>query len=255
MGLSLLSGWLHGGFPARSITVHDPFPSERLLSLARESGIAVNPERSAKASILVLAVKPQAAAQAAAGYQNLVKRGTLIISIMAGIDIDGLKGLFPRAGAIVRAMPNLPASVGWGATAAVASPGCSEKQREWATALLAGAAFVWVEREEQMDAVTAVSGSGPGYVFRFVECLARAGEDAGLPPRVAETLARATVSGAGQMLHLIGDPADRLRKHVTSPGGTTAAGLAILMEKDELGDLLRRAVAASAKRSRELASG
>jgi pyrroline-5-carboxylate reductase len=160
-------------------------------------------------------------------------------------------GLGPTA--IVRAMPNTPAQIGRGITAAVANPRVTPAAKALVTALLeAVGEVVWVEDEALIDAVTAVSGSGPAYVFLLAECLAEAGVEAGLPPEIAARLARATVAGAGELLNRSELPHYQLRRNVTSPGGTTAAALEVLMGEDGLGPLMRRAVVAATKRSREL---
>ncbi len=178
---------------------------------------------------------------------------TLVISILAGKTIANLAARAPQATAIVRAMPNLPASVGRGVTGVAASDAVGESQRATTTALLSGIGQVeWVPDESYIDAVTAVSGSGPAYVFHLVECLAEAGEAAGLPADVARRLARATIEGAGELLHRSPlDPAI-LRQNVTSPGGTTAAALEVLMADNGLKPLMKRAVAAAKRRAEEL---
>jgi pyrroline-5-carboxylate reductase len=177
-----------------------------------------------------------------------------VLSILAGKTIAGIKGALPGSQAVVRAMPNLAASIGRGATGAYASPGASVRQRAMAGALLAGNGLVeWVGSEDLIDAVTAVSGSGPAYVFHLVECLAQAGIAAGLEAEVARRLAQATVEGAGELMRTSGlDPAI-LRRNVTSPGGTTAAALEVLMAEDGLGPLMCRAVEAAKRRAGELA--
>jgi pyrroline-5-carboxylate reductase len=176
-----------------------------------------------------------------------------VVSILAGKRIGDLQARLPDASAIVRAMPNLPASVQRGVTGAAASPQVSKEQREIAHALLSGVGKVeWVETEDLIDAVTAVSGSGPAYVFHLTECLARAAEAEGLPPDLAARLARATVEGAGELMHRSDLAPGALRENVTSPGGTTAAALSVLMAEDGLEALMRRAVAAARRRAAEL---
>jgi pyrroline-5-carboxylate reductase len=203
----------------------------------------------------VLATKPQMLDEAAGPVDAIVGPGTVVISILAGKTIADLRARLPRARAIVRAMPNLPASIGRGATGAAASPEVDERQRLIADALLRSVGIVeWLPSEDLVDAVTAVSGSGPAYVFHLAECLAEAGVAAGLPADLAARLARATVTGAGELLLQSDlDPAS-LRRNVTSPGGTTAAALEVLMaERGGMAGLMRQAVAAAKRRAGELA--
>ena len=201
----------------------------------------------------MVAVKPQTAPEAMPALAPFVGGSTVTVSIMAGRTLRFLEGALPRA-ALVRAMPNTPAAIGRGITVAVANARVSPPQRELVHALLSAVGAVeWVEDEALMDAVTAVSGSGPGYVFLLAEAMARAGVAAGLPPALAATLARATVAGSGELLHRSPLDAASLRQNVTSPGGTTAAALEVLMGKDALEPLMTRAIAAATKRSRDLA--
>jgi pyrroline-5-carboxylate reductase len=254
MGFAMLQGWLALGLDPKTVIVIEPQPSPELSSAARH-GLVINPAAGSAKNVaaVVLAVKPQVAPDVMPHAQPFVSKGTLVVSVMAGRTLSFLQGAFPDA-AIVRAMPNTPAAVGRGITVGVPNAKVSGAQRDLAEALLkATGAFEWVADESLIDAVTAVSGSGPAYVFLLVETLAQAGEAAGLPAALAQTLARATVSGSGELLHRSPlDPAT-LRKNVTSPGGTTAAALDVLMGADGLEPLMRRAVAAAAKRSRELA--
>jgi pyrroline-5-carboxylate reductase len=193
--------------------------------------------------------------EASAAVTALVGPRTLVISILAGKTLADLKARLPGARAVVRAMPNLPASIGRGATGAAASVEVDESQRLVADALLGANGIVeWLPSEDLIDAVTALSGSGPAYVFHLVECMAEAGVAAGLPPDLARRLARATVSGAGELLHQSEVDAGTLRQNVTSPGGTTAAALQVLMaEPGGLKNLMRDAVAAAKRRAEELA--
>jgi pyrroline-5-carboxylate reductase len=178
----------------------------------------------------------------------------VVVSIMAGRTLAFLQSPLPRATAIVRAMPNTPAAIGRGITVAVGNKHVTSAQKELADRLLAATGAVeWITDEAHMDAVTAVSGSGPAYVFLLAEALARAGVAAGLPEALAEKLARLTVAGSGELLNNTPEDAATLRQNVTSPGGTTAAALAVLMAEDGLAPLMQRAVAAATKRSRELA--
>jgi len=255
MGGSMLEGWLKVGMRPSGVTVIDPRPSEEMTQFCTEKGIALNPVNPAAPEALVLAIKPQMLDDAAPALNGYLGPQTLIISILAGKTIGDLKSRLPAASAIVRAMPNLPASIGRGATGAAANAGVSEKQRLTADALLSSNGIVeWLPSEDLIDAVTAVSGSGPAYVFHLVECLAEAGAAAGLPAELAERLARATVTGAGELLFQSDLPPATLRQNVTSPGGTTAAALEVLMrDPDGLKALMREAVAAAKRRAQELA--
>lgn len=250
----MLEGWLKVGLKPEGVTVIDPRPSEEMTRFCSEKGIKLNPANVQPADVLVLGIKPQTLDEAAPALNGYLGPRTLIISILAGKTIGDLKSRLPAASAIVRAMPNLPASIGRGATGAAANPDVSESQRLTADALLSSNGIVeWLASEDLIDAVTAVSGSGPAYVFHLVECLAEAGAAAGLPPDLALRLARATVTGAGELLFQSDLPPATLRQNVTSPGGTTAAALEILMgEPHGLKALMRDAVAAAKRRAEEL---
>jgi pyrroline-5-carboxylate reductase len=256
MGGAMLDGWLKKGMAPAGVAVVDAHPSEDLKRRCADSGIALNPASGPEnPEALVLAIKPQILEEAAARVNELLGPGTLLVSVLAGKTSADLKARLPRAGAIVRAMPNLPASIGRGATGAAANAEVGEAQRQMADTLLRSVGVVeWLPSEDLIDAVTAVSGSGPAYVFLLAECLAEAGIAAGLPQDVAVRLARATVSGAGELLAVSDMPAETLRRNVTSPGGTTAAALEVLMaDEGGMGPLLRRAVAAAKRRAGELA--
>jgi pyrroline-5-carboxylate reductase len=255
MGGSMLEGWLKVGMKADGVTVLDPKPSEEMTRFCRERGIALNPANPSAPEVLVLAIKPQMLDEAAPALNGALGPRTLIISILAGKTIGDLKTRLPAAGAIVRAMPNLPASIGRGATGAATNDKVSEDQRLTADALLSSNGIVeWLPSEDLIDAVTALSGSGPAYVFHLVECLAEAGAAAGLPADLAQRLARATVTGAGELLFQSELSPATLRQNVTSPGGTTAAALEVLMrDPDGLKALMREAVAAAKRRAEELA--
>ncbi|WP_225120123.1 pyrroline-5-carboxylate reductase [Bradyrhizobium sp. BRP22] len=251
MGGAMLTGWLAGGLDAGRVIVIDPQPSAEISALATQ-GVRLNPKDEGHVDTLVVAVKPQSFRSAGAALKSLVAPSTLVVSIMAGTTIASLEEVC--GGALVRAMPNTPASIGRGITVAVAANKVSATQRATADALLrATGAVEWVDDEDLMDAVTAVSGSGPAYIFLLAEELARAGIEAGLPEELAARLARATVAGSGELLHRSDLPAATLRQNVTSPGGTTAAALEVLMAADGLRPLMIRAIAAATKRSKELA--
>lgn len=254
MGGAMLAGWLAAGLDPRRTTLIDPVPSRDIVDLCAEQGLALNPPNPEPGAVLVLGIKPQGLEAAAPGLDRLIGRDTLVVSILAGKTVADLRGRLPRARAVVRAMPNLPASIGRGATGAYANSEVTPGQRASADALLAANGTVaWLSDEAQIDAVTAVSGSGPAYVFLLAEALAEAGIAAGLDPEVARRLARATVSGAGALLDATPAEAAELRRNVTSPGGTTAAALDVLMRPDGLGALMRDAVAAARRRAGELA--
>jgi pyrroline-5-carboxylate reductase len=250
MGGAMLTGWLAGGLDPTRVIVVEPYPSDEIKALAAK-GVRLNPAAVA-AETLVVAVKPQTFREAGPMLKPFVGASTLVVSIMAGTKIAALEEVC--GGMAVRAMPNTPAAIGRGITVAVPARSVSAAQRATADALLRAIGSVeWVEDERLMDAVTAVSGSGPAYVFLLAEELARAGVEAGLPAELATKLARETVAGSGELLHRSDQPAATLRQNVTSPGGTTAAALEVLMAKDGLQPLMIRAIAAATKRSIELA--
>jgi pyrroline-5-carboxylate reductase len=257
MGQAMLSGWLAHGIEPSRITAIDPHLDEAGRALLAGKGVRLTkaPDGVAVPEALVLAIKPQTLETAAEGARRLVGNDTVVLSILAGKRIADLASRLGASAPIVRAMPNTPAAVARGISAAVAAPSVTQRQRAIADALLACIGRVeWVEDEALIDPVTAVSGSGPAYVFLLVECLAQAGAKAGLPPELAMRLARATVEGAGELLFRGQETeASMLRRNVTSPGGTTAAALEILMAADGLSPLMERAVAAAAGRARELA--
>jgi pyrroline-5-carboxylate reductase len=253
MGGAMLSGWLAQSVPPSKVAVIEPMPSDDIKALTAK-GVRLNaaPAEIGDVAALVVAVKPQMFRDAGPQLRPLVKPSTLVVSIMAGMPITTLSEIC--GGTVVRTMPNTPAAIGRGITVAVAGGNITAQQRAIVDALLrATGAVEWVDDETLMDAVTAVSGSGPAYVFLLAEELARAGVAAGLPPSLATTLARDTVSGAGELLHRSDLDSAVLRQNVTSPGGTTAAALDVVLGKDGFQPLLERAVAAATQRSKELA--
>lgn len=256
MGGAMLRGWLTLGMDGKAVTIVDPYPSQEITDLAAQHQIRLNPAAGATAApeAVVLSIKPQTLDAAAADIAPLVGPKTLVLSIMAGKTIANIAARLPSASAIVRAMPNTPAAVGRGITGAAASPGVDAPRRAMAGALLSAIGAVeWLDREDWIDAVTAVSGSGPAYVFWLAECLAKAGEAAGLPADLAMRLARATVEGSGELMFRDQQtPPGQLRVNVTSPGGTTAAALEVLMAPDGLEPLMRRAIAAAKQRAGDL---
>jgi pyrroline-5-carboxylate reductase len=253
MGGAMLEGWLARKLPPKKLVVIEPQPSKTIRALTRR-GVRLNPKgRLGEAAAIVIAVKPQSAPEALPQLKPLLGKRTVAVSIMAGRTLSFLEQALPGA-AIVRAMPNTPAAIGRGITVAVGNAKVTSAARKLAHELLAATGAVeWVADETLMDAVTAVSGSGPAYVFLLAEAMARAGEAAGLPSALAEKLARATVAGSGELLHRSTEPAATLRTNVTSPGGTTAAALGMLMDKDGLEPLMTRAIAAATRRGKELA--
>jgi pyrroline-5-carboxylate reductase len=255
MGGALLEGWLRLGLDPKQVAVLEPQPAPEISALARQ-GVKLNPDPKAlgAAAAIVIALKPQVAAEAIPQLASLVSATTVVISIMAGRTLRFLATTLDRPAALVRAMPNTPAAIGRGITVAVPR-NAGAAQRALADRLLSATGTVeWVDDEASMDAVTAVSGSGPAYVFLLAEALAGAGVAAGLPAPLAAKLARETVAGAGELLHRSPLDAAALRQNVTSPGGTTAAALTVLMGDNGLAALMTRAVAAATARSRELAN-
>lgn len=253
MGGALLQGWLDLGLDAAQIRVVDPEPAPKIRALCEARGVALALPDTPPA-VLVLAIKPQMLEATAPALVDLANEATLVISILAGKTMQNVLDRLPHARAIVRAMPNLPAAIGCGITGAIANSAVTPVQRQSADALLAAVGAVeWLADEALIDAVTAVSGSGPAYVFYLVECLAEAGAAAGLPQATAERLARATVEGAGALLaHMADQSPASLRESVTSPAGTTAAALDVLMGKDGLKQIIEKAVLAAQKRADEL---
>jgi pyrroline-5-carboxylate reductase len=253
MGGAMLAGWLARGLDPRHVAVIEPYPSAEIGALVA-NGIRLNPSPKDAGAVatLVVALKPQSFREAGAMLKSFAGPATLVVSIMAGTPIAVISEVC--GGSVVRAMPNTPAAIGRGITVAVAASEVSAAQRAVADALLRATGSVeWVDDEKLMDAVTAVSGSGPAYVFLLAEELARAGVEAGLPAELATKLARETVAGSGELLFRSDAPSATLRQNVTSPGGTTAAALEVLMGEGGMQSLMTRAVAAATRRSKELA--
>ena len=255
MGGAMLSGWLKSGVPGSSVTVIDPGPSEVMLKQIADAGARYTSQApdGLKADILFLALKPQVMEAVLPGLKSLVGPQTVVVSVAAGKTLAFMEEHLGAA-AMVRAMPNTPAMIGRGVTGAFANNAVSAAQRDMVHRLLKVSGPVeWLDSEEQIDAVTAVSGSGPAYVFYLVECMAEAGRKAGLQADLAMRLARETVAGAGELLHQSPDAAAKLRQNVTSPGGTTAAALSVLMAEDGMQPLFDKAIEAARKRAGELA--
>jgi pyrroline-5-carboxylate reductase len=255
MGGAMLEGWLERSSAGRFVVVEPSgaaaFAGRAGVEVHRE---AVSLDLDLRPDVVVVAVKPQTMDDAIRHYGRFVAPQTVFLSIAAGKTLGYFARQLGPEAAIVRAMPNTPAAIGRGITVACPNPRVSPDQIALCDRLLAAVGEVgWVDDESLIDAVTAVSGSGPAYVFLLIECLAKAGVEAGLPDALAMRLARATVAGAGELARRSSEPASVLRQNVTSPGGTTQAALEVLMAEDGLGGLLGKAVAAAAKRSRELA--
>jgi pyrroline-5-carboxylate reductase len=261
MGGALLAGWLAAGRVGTNAAVVVVEPSEASTAPFRGNASirivagATDLPSDLMPSVVVFAVKPQTMETVVPAYRHLVRPGTVFLSIAAGRTLGFLATQLGADAAVVRAMPNTPAAVGRGISVACPSNAVTPAQRSTCDGLLSAVGEVaWVDDEALLDPVTAVSGSGPAYVFLLAECLEEAGIAAGLPPDLARRLARATVAGSGELLQRSTTAADQLRRNVTSPKGTTAAALDILMTKEGgLQALLTRAVAAATKRSRELA--
>lgn len=256
MGGALLSGWLNAGVPGSSISVLDPAPSDAMKLLISEHGarhFSVLPEEFS-ADILFLAVKPQLMDIVLPSVRNAVSEASAVVSVAAGKTLNYLGSHLGKL-AMVRAMPNTPAMIGRGITGAFANEKVTDAQRRAVQSLLEVSGPVeWVASESDIDAVTAVSGSGPAYVFYLAECMAEAGRKLGLPADLAMRLARETVAGAGELMHRSSEDAARLRQNVTSPGGTTAAALSVLMAEGGMQPLFDEAIAAACKRAAELGS-
>jgi pyrroline-5-carboxylate reductase len=256
MGGALLSGWLDRDLADKYVVI-EPAAGARPDTVSPHVTFLDTPDRLAPdfhPAVAVLAVKPQVMAEVLPRYRAIADAGTVFLSIAAGRTLGFLAAQLGAEAALVRAMPNTPASIGHGISVACANAKVDRAGRARAEALLAAVGQVaWIEDENLMDAVTAVSGSGPAYVFLLIECLTEAGIAAGLPADLAEKLARATVAGSGELARVSPEPAAALREAVTSPGGTTRAALDVLMAKNGLAPLMRRAVRAATERSKELA--
>jgi pyrroline-5-carboxylate reductase len=258
MGGALIEGLIARGLDPSRVRVQDPQPPAEIAALLARHGIEAEPRIEALSEppgVIMVAVKPQVMDAVFPGAARLAGPGTLTISIAAGRTLKSFEAHLAAGAAVVRAMPNTPAAIGRGITVCAANGKVTAEGRALCEALMSAVGEVaWVENESLMDAVTAVSGSGPAYVFLLAECLEKAAVAAGLDPALARQLARATVSGAGELLHRSDADAAVLRQNVTSPGGTTAAALAVLMAEGGLEQLLTKAVLAGEGRSRELAN-
>ena len=257
MGGAMLAGWLARGLDPAKIVVQDPGPppaTAELLAKHAVRSVQTIDKLPAPPSVLLMAVKPQVMDEVFPPLARLAGPETVVLSIAAGRTIASFEKHLPSGSAVVRSIPNTPAAVGRGITVATANAHVTQRHKDTVTELLSAIGEVaWVDNEALIDPVTAVSGSGPAYVFYLAECLAAAGIAAGLAPDLAAQLARATVAGAGELLHQSPLDAATLRQNVTSPNGTTFAALQVLMADDGLKPLMTEAVAAATKRSRELA--
>lgn len=253
MGSAMLAGWIRNGLPAASVWVIDPKPSDWL----QAQGVHLGGDLPQNPAIAIIAVKPQMMTEALPDVKMLGDGNTLVISIAAGTPISTFEKMLGDKTPIIRAMPNTPAAIGRGITALIGNSQTSADHMDLAEALLWSIGqTVRLDSESQMDAVTAVSGSGPAYVFHLIEALAAAGVAEGLPADLSMQLAKATVGGAGELAEDVDETPEQLRINVTSPNGTTQAALEVLMDAETgFAPLLRRAVAAAAARSRELANG
>jgi pyrroline-5-carboxylate reductase len=256
MGGAMLRGWLARGVPGEQLYVVDPSPRDLDDMSAAGVTIVTKPAdlpAGLQPAIVLLAIKPQFMDEALPDYRRFAKPDTLFLSIAAGKTLAYLRQQIGNA-TIVRAMPNTPAAVGRGVSVIVRQPGISDAQLDLCAGLLSAVGEIaWVDDEELINAVTAVSGGGPAYVFLLIECLAEAGRQAGLPADMAMQIARSTVCGSGELAYQSSESAEALRKAVMSPKGTTEQAIAVLMAPDGLQPLMTRAIAAATKRSRELA--
>lgn len=257
MGGALLEGWLAQGVAPDTVAVVEPFDSPFLEGLRARGVVAVKavedlPE-TCDPAVVVIAVKPQMMDGTIGDYRRFAKASTVFLSIAAGKTLGYFREALGESALIVRAMPNTPAAVGRGMTVLCSSDAVSSSQREVCSSLLSAVGeTAWVDDEALLDAVTALSGGGPAYVFLLIECLAKAGIEAGLPADLSERLARVTVAGSGELVHQASEAPSQLRKNVTSPAGTTLEALNVLMAEDGLQPLMTRAIAAATRRSREL---
>ena len=253
MGSAMLEGWLAGGLPASSVWVTDPNPSDWV----QAQGVHLNTDLPENPAIVLVAVKPQIMRDALPTLAPLGNGDTTFLSVAAGITISTFEDMLGDKTPVIRSIPNTPAAVKQGITAIIGNAHVTEAQLQMAETLLSAIGqTVRLETEDQMDAVTGLSGSGPAYVFHMIECLARAGEAQGLDPELAMTLAKATVAGSGALAMQADETPSQLRVNVTSPNGTTQAGLNVLMDEETgLPPLIAQTIDAATKRSKELANG
>lgn len=250
MGSAMLEGWLNRGLPPAAVHVIDPNPSDWL----RATGVQINADLPPDPAVLMVAVKPQMMGDALPRVTGFGGGGTLVLSVAAGTPIAAFEAAFGAGTRVIRTMPNTPAAIGKGITAIIGNRAATPADLDLAETLLSAIGqVVRLDQEDQIDAVTGVSGSGPAYVFHMIDALAAAGEAEGLPPDLAMQLAKATVAGAGALAETAPETPEQLRINVTSPNGTTQAGLGVLMDAQTgLMPLMRATVAAATRRSREL---
>ncbi len=252
MGSAMLAGWLEGGLPSSSVWVQDPYPSDWLTA----TGVHLNEGFPENPAVVLIAVKPQMMGEALPALAALPKAGTVFLSVAAGVSIGAYEAALGGDASIVRAMPNTPAAVAKGITAIIGNSNASNTDLDLADALLSAVGqVVRLSDESQMDAVTGVSGSGPAYIFYMIDALAAAGVAQGLPEELSMQLAKATVAGAGVLAETADETPEQLRINVTSPNGTTQAGLEVLMGETALKPLMAKTVKAATDRSRELGNG
>lgn len=258
MGFAMLKGWLSAS-PAPEVHVVEPSPELRARAAdagAMAVGAAAELPGGLAPDLVILAVKPQMMAEVVPAYDGLAGGPATFVSVAAGTTIATLAGMLPGATPIIRCMPNTPAAIGAGMMVCCANTHTGNAARDLTSGLLASSGAVdWIVDEGLMDAVTALSGSGPAYVFHMIECMTAAGVSVGLPEDLAGRMAMQTVMGAGQYAAASDDPPGRLREQVTSPGGTTAAALAVLMGDERMASLMREAIAAARDRGQELGAG
>jgi len=255
MGSALLKGWIARGLGPVLVIETNPSPELKRLAKRDVTLLESIDDAPKKLRACVIALKPQILKTEAARLRAIAESGTPMISIAAGSSIRLMSKAWGKTARVIRTMPNTPGSIGEGISALYAAPNATRADRKLAESLLAALGeIVWVKRETDIDTVTAVSGSGPAYVFLLVECLEEAARREGLPPSIAHRLARKTIIGAGALLKADDAPAEALRRNVTSPHGTTEAALNVLMAKNGLAPLIKRAVSAARRRARELAT-
>lgn len=255
MGGAMLEGWLERGVAPDSVCIVDPAPAKEMQALLERRGVAWHSAlpSDVRAGVIILAVKPQMMASVAPGISSGVDANTVVVSIAAGTPVTFFEDTFGRDVPVVRVMPNTPAQVGRGISAGFANAVVTQDQKSLVAELMqAVGRFVWVDAEQQIDFVTAISGSGPAYVFHMAEAMAAAGVELGLDADVAAELARHTVCGAGELMYQSPLSPEVLRQNVTSPGGTTAAALDVLMGENALTELMVKAAKAAAQRAKEL---
>jgi pyrroline-5-carboxylate reductase len=250
MGSAMLRGWLSRGVDTTAVHVIDPFPTDWL----KNTGVSINGDLPAVPAVVLIAVKPQMMAEAVPQLSANASPQTVFLSVAAGTAIEFFETLLGANIPVIRAMPNTPAAIGKGITAIVGNPSATDAHMDLAEGLLSAVGqVVRLTSEDQIDAVTGVSGSGPAYVFHLIETLAAAGVAEGLPTDLAMNLAKATVAGAGALAEASPEDPSQLRVNVTSPGGTTAEALRVLMDENTgFPPLLKRAVKAATDRGREL---